>query len=108
LTNSSEFFDKFFPNKRHSNITVIYGTQVIQYMLQSIKANTNFCTIIGDMPHNDCSVAYNGLRQISTYFKSFNSFLKFIDCKNDIFKEYVINIYSRKLKNANYLLSSCK
>jgi hypothetical protein len=90
---NQEFFDKFFPNKRHSNITVIYGTQVVQYILPSIKNNTDSVTIIGEMPHTDCNIIYTGFRQISKYFDSLNKFSKFIDIKNEIFKDYAVYMF---------------
>jgi hypothetical protein len=95
---NESFFDVFFANKRHANMTVIYGVQMIQNIIPSIKNNTDSVTIIGDMPHNDCSVMYSGFRQISTNFKSLKSFLAFIDSKNRIFKEYTIFTF-KKLKS---------
>jgi hypothetical protein len=89
------FYDVFFPNKRHSNFTVFYSLQMIQFLLQSIKMNTDSISIVGELSHNDCNTFYGGFTRFAHFFKNKSEFETFNDQKYEIFKEYTIFIFKK-------------
>jgi hypothetical protein len=89
------FFDIFFPNKRHSNFTVFYSLQMIQYLINSIKKNTDSVSIVGELSRNECSIFYSGFAQFGNFFNSKTEFETFNDQKYDIFKEFTIFIFKK-------------
>ena len=75
------FFLKMFPQKRHSNITIIITIQMIKDFITVIKDNTFTISLIGDLPNTSLKKTYDGFSQISKIFSSISKFNLFMNTK---------------------------
>ena len=97
------FFLKMFPQKRHSNITIIITIQMIKDFITVIKDNTFTISLIGDLPNTSLKKTYDGFSQISKIFSSISKFNLFMNTKKLYFTSEKIVFTFKNCINGNIL-----